>query len=1166
MRNADMATDLKSLRSIVGALLISAAPATKALADQGFSIAIDGKTIAGDERDPIVEVAVEELQREADVSLEAVDVQVKFDGLGAQPILNVSSDDLRASYQAGAPVRFRASSNYPGFVTGAEVRIIDVTRGTVVDTLPLTSSNASVDWTMPDTDRPLAYVLRVRDANGRFDETAPLPLNATSTDFPRHETVPDGPAIAAGEAEDRTAIRNIPVYGGAITVFGRQVPDGSEVLVRGESVPIDADGAFVIQRILPVGEHDVDVQVSHARGTGLDVTREVVVPASEWFGVGLADLTVGHRFGRKSLVEDSDGEFDRTYSRGRLAFYLKGKIKGRYLLTAAADTREEPLEDVLRNFDEKDPRAFLRRIDPDRYYPVYGDDSTAVEDAPTDGKFYVRLERDGSHIMWGNSKTTIEGNEYARHSRALYGAHGKYVSPATTSRGEARLEVEGYASQPETLPQRDRLRGTGGSVYFLTRRDILRGSETLAIEVRDPLTGIVTDRRVLTYGEDYEINYIQGTVILSRPLASTAREGTIVTTNPLGEDAINLVAQYEYTPALGDVDGASYGGRAQAWLHDNLRIGLTGLSEQSGEASQEVAGADVQVRLGENSFLEAEIARSDGPGFGRSDSLNGGLTINDIDTVGDNRSAVAVGARVHVDLADMGFDRGAIDAYYARREGGFSSLDYETEVTERIFGIAADVPVTVNTDLLAKYEDYEDAAGRRKREGDLQLETRVNEKLTVGVGGKYAEYRGRSAAADLNGERFDLGARVAYAPDLDTTLSLFGQVTAHRSNGIDRNDRVGVGIEHRFTEKLSLAGEVSYGTSGWGGLASVNYDQTADDRYYIGYRLNPFADPFAASTLGNREGGIVAGARHRYNEAVTMYSEIGYDRWGADPSLATTYGVEYTPDSAWKATATTKFGTVQDGFGDELDRYALSLGLGYTDEEAISWRLRGEGRFEEGSVEGFDRNTYLATAGMSSRVSPDWRFLAHVDAAISDSDQRDFLDGDFIEGSLGFAYRPVENDRWNALFKYSYLYDLPGPDQVNSLGVTAGPAQRSHILSADAIVDVNQWWTLGAKFGMRIGEVSATRDENDFSKSSAYLGVVRADWHVVKKWDLFAEARALHTKELDTTRVGYVVGLSRHVGDNLKVGVGYNFAEFSDNVADLSEDDGGVFLNVIGKF
>jgi hypothetical protein len=56
--------------------------------------------------------------------------------------------------------------------------------------------------------------------------------------------------------------------------------------------------------------------------------------------------------------------------------------------------------------------------------------------------------------------------------------------------------------------------------------------------------------------------------------------------------------------------------------------------------------------------------------------------------------------------------------------------------------------------------------------------------------------------------------------------------------------------------------------------------------------------------------------------------------------------------------------------------------------------------------------------------------------------------------------------------------------------------------------------------------------------------------------------------EAGTIDWGAFTALYRHVGDNLKVGVGYNFGSFSDDLRDLTLDDEGVFLcrrQVLGR-
>jgi hypothetical protein len=77
--------------------------------------------------------------------------------------------------------------------------------------------------------------------------------------------------------------------------------------------------------------------------------------------------------------------------------------------------------------------------------------------------------------------------------------------------------------------------------------------------------------------------------------------------------------------------------------------------------------------------------------------------------------------------------------------------------------------------------------------------------------------------------------------------------------------------------------------------------------------------------------------------------------------------------------------------------------------------------------------------------------------------------------------------------------------------------------------------------------------------------VIRGDYKFRENWELLVEGRLLHMPDLDESRSGALVTISRYVGDNLKVGLGYNFTDFSENLTDLSFDHHGVFLNLTGS-
>ena len=1140
------------------------APADAALVgDQGFSISVDGEAVAGNKS------AADE-QRKTDVDLEAVDIQIKYDGLDVKPMLNISTQDLRRSYLAGEPVQFKASSNYPAWIEKSEVLIFDREKpegSGPVAVLPV-GADGGAGWTMPDSGAAdFDYVLRVYDSKSRYDETRPRSLSRTASKSAAHKTSED--VIAAGVGEDFTASRNIPVYGGAVTIFGRNVPEGYAVSAIGRDVPVDAGSSFVTQQILPPGDHSIDVAVSGGKDEGLAFKRQINIPSSDWFYVALADLTAGMKFGNGRLVAADPSEFDRIYSKGRLAFYLKGKIKGRYLLTAAADTGEDKLQNLFRGLDSKDPRQFLRRIDPDDYYAVYGDDSTSVEDAPTRGKFYVRLERGDSHVMWGNFKTKINGAELLRNERALYGASAVYKSEDATSFGERKLEVSAYAAQPETLPQRDVFQGTGGSAYFLKRQDVVRGSETVTIEVRDKISGRVISRRQLAAGADYDIDAIQGVIILKEPLSSTAGTTAIVRDGALGDGVQNLVVQYEYTPTAGQLDGYSYGARAQGWAGEHVRLGATAMSEQTGAADQKLLGADVTLRHSDTTFLRAEIAQSQGPGFGRTTSTDGGLTFNDQPTSGNNgKSARAYLVKGQIDLADVsdGAVKGIVGAHFEKKQAGFSTLDEDIAKDQTVWGLHAQINPTERTTVSAKYEDFKDSSGKSKRDASADVEIVLNSRWKAAIGVKHVHLSTPLGLAKENGGRTDVGAQLTYSPDDDKSVYIFGQLTAARSGGLERNDRAGVGGEMKLTEKVGVSGEVSYGTTGLGGVAALTYDPTADDHYYFGYRLDPDRTVTGKPLNGRDGGAFVAGAKRKYNDVLTGFAENTYDVFGRRRSLTSTYGVTYTPDALWTAQGGVEFGTVTDAVDGDFDRKAVSASLAYHDDKKLSAKIRGEVRLENSADHLKDRQTYLTAATLGWKTSDNWRFIANLDAVISNSDQSSVLDGDYIEASLGYAYRPVQNDRFNMLLKYTFLYDLPGPQQVTVNGALLGPAQRSHIFSADASYDLNQYVTIGAKYGFRVGDVSASRLSKDFKPTSAHLAILRADLHIVHNWDALLEGRVLFSPSAATVDYGALAAVYRHFGQNVKVGAGYNFGRFSDDLRDLTYDDQGPFINVVGTF
>ncbi len=1123
-------------------LLAGAASAQSGFDATGFSITLGDEVIAG--APPPARSAAA-----ADAALRRADVQVRFDGLDRTRLLNVATGDLRTAYPAGAPVTFRTSANYPLYIDRAEIRILDRSGpgARLLAALPA-APNGTVDWTMPaGGDGSLAYVLRVYDRAGRYDETAPLPLARSAA-----PTAPAAAApVAAGEAEDRTARRGIPVRGGTITVSGTNAPAGGTVSVMGEAVPVDGAGRFVVSRIVPPGDRVVDVEVG-----GRTLRRDVTIPETDWFGVGLVDITAG--LTRGGIDGGEDG-----YVNGRLAYYLSGRTAGGWQVTSQADTGDGPIADAFSRLNDKDPRRVLDRLRADGgdLYPTYGDDSRIEDDAPSSGNVYLRLENETTRILWGDFDAGIAGPGLLNNTRDLYGLELAYRSAGVTARGEPRLAATVHAAQPETLAQRDILRGTGGSVYFLSRQDITGGSTAVTVQLADPETGYVAETRVLREGQDYRVDHLQGVLILAEPLASSASDGGLFDSAG-GDYEVRLVAQYEYTPTETAISDSAVGGRVEGWITDDLRLGLTVMREETGAGTQDMAGVDLRYVLGANSHVGVEVARTEGPGFARALSTDGGLTITSSGgAVAAEAQAVALDAVL--DFGDLGLGRpGRLGLYYDRKDAGFSTLAEDIEAGQELIGLTAEVAATDRLEFGLAAERFTRAGGEERTEAEVSLAYALTDRMTVS-GGLALLDSTVPGDPDDTGRRLDAALRLAYDIDDATTVYGFVQGTLDRDGGLSDNNRAGIGGRTVLGDRLTLSGEVSDGDGGVAAQARLSYRPGADNEIYIGYALDP-TRAGAESGLDDRGRLVISGSR-RHSDRLSTFAETVLDRPGDGDSLTTAYGVTYTPDPDWVLSGGFETGTIRGAADGDFDRVALSFGAAWSPDEDLSARIRVEYRSEDGDGTARDRETWAVTAGYANQVSDDWRLIAGLDALYSDSAEGDFRDGEYLRASVGYAYRPLDNERLNMLFRYTHLRDLPGEDQVDANGDDEGPLQRSHVVSAAVSYDLFQELTLGAKLGYRMSEV-AERGTEDFTSNTATLLALRLDWHMPHQWDVMAEGRALATRETDTLETGAVLAVYRHLGPNAKVGLGYEWGSVSDDETDIDYDSQGLFLNIVGKF
>ena len=1141
-------------------------------------ITVDGKPIDDPGR------SSSDIQRCTDVALDQARIQFHFDNLESKPRLAVAAHPVAVSMNAdGAPasaVQFRMYDNYASFLKSAEIRIFNPDQSlqdAPLATIPI-DGKGGAEW-QPAAERlaapvrELKFVLRAYDANGHFDETEPHQLWLVREPSPEEPATTLPSELLAAYGESDLLRHQIPMDGGTVRVQGGGIPAGHTVWVAGHQVPVDPQGNFVAEEILPTGAHTVEVSVLDDAGNGSVYLRDLEFKRRDLFYVGVADLTWSETRSNGPIDllqgENAPRPFDSTLD-GRLAFFVNGKLNENWHLTTSADTREGPVEDLFSNFLDKSPDSLFRRIDPDYHYPTFGDDGSVEEMAPTLGKFYLKASRGQNYGMWGNFKVDYLGNEMAQVDRGLYGANGHYASQTTTSFGERKAGADAFAAEPGTVPSFEELRGTGGSLYFLHHQDILTGSERVRIEIRDKDSHIVTGSVDLRPGIDYDIDYLQGRVLLSEPLSSTAADNLLVRTSGLSGDEAFLVVRYEYTPGFGDLNALSTGGQGHYWFGDHVRLGLTANSNEEGDVDSKLGAADLTLRKSAESWIKVQGGRSEGPVSTSLQSADGGFGFSGADPASfTDASADAYRADASIGFGDfIDGGKGRLTLYSQNRDAGYSAPGQSTLNTTEQYGGTFRMPVASRLTLAAKGDSSSEDQGLEHRAMELDVGIKLTDKWSLSTGVRNDRREDHSPVVPLTqeqGERTDAVAQLAFDPGTSWRAYGFGQDTLSADDSRQDNGRFGAGGSYRLTKRFKLDGEVSDGDLGPGARLGTSFLATERTNLYLNYLLeNDRTD----AGVPVRQGSVVTGVKQRLSDSSSVYLEERYHDVGSQSGLTHAAGVNLVEKERWSIGASAEVGTLVDSqTSAQTDRRAAGVHLGYNRDSlqltsAVEYR---QDDAEQPDTTQVERTTWLFRNSFKYQLTPDWRLVGKLNHSFSDSTLGDFYGGGYTEAVVGYAYRPVRNDRLNALAKYTYFYNVPTTGQVGAENTPSGFIQKSQIAAFDLTYDLTTSWSIGGKYAYRLGQVSLDRVDPVFFNNTAHLVVLRVDWRFLENWEGMVEGRTLYLPDVSQRLSGALTAIYRYFGKHMKAGVGYNFTKFSDDLTDLGYDHQGAFFNIIGS-
>lgn len=1010
----------------------------------------------------------------------------------------------------------------------------------------------------------LLFRLTAYDKENNFDKTNTGIINLVSketeidlSDFGEDDSKEYGEATLKSH--------NIKVATGVVRFTGSNLSMVDTVDVGENSYDVDKE-MFSEEEYYKSGEYEKPIKVKYENGEIDEYTIKFKVNKKHYVQTGIADFYIGKNrvSGNKGLLSVDDDYDGTTYDSGRLAYFGIGKLSDRMSVTAQVDTRANKISDMFKDFTDEDNDSIFERLDDDNsFYPTYGDDSYIRYAANTQGKMYLNVNYDKSNYTWGNYNTGLTGTRFSQYDRSLYGAKVDYRSNQSTKYGDDKLNVVGFVSSPNLISSHEEFLGTGGSLYFLKNGDVSEGSEKVYIKYINEDTGLTEKTVYLEEGKDYEIDEYQGRIILTKPLSdtSTSNESSIITTNLTNEYKNYLVVDYEYIPSGTDeIDSSIAGGRVKTWVHDSVGIGATYVKDTEDSTDYTMQGTDVTLKLSDNSFITTEYSKSEGTQqTSNLFSSNGGLSFREItNTVDEDEGGEAKRIYGVLNLHDVssnyfkGFGS-EIRFWYEDKDADYSYADQDDNLQWENYGaeiilkpdtkkqIKISKVSTVKKDLLgAKVKDLEETS--------VSMEYSLTEKTLVGV--EVAEIKELNDE-DKYGTGDLLGAKIEH--DFTDNISVYAkaQTTLNKDDNYESNDLYTLGGDFDITEDLNLTLEGATGDRGDTTDTQLTYDITDDYNVYVGY---------TSENGDTNEDTTTFGQSINITDKVEFFQENQFVRENNDRGNTNSFGFDYDKTDDYTMGIAFGIGEIEaENDADDVKRKSLSVYHKIDFDRSVI-----KNKFEYIEYKGTEKTTeYVTTNSISHKFSDEYRISGKFNYSISKNETLDQTLEKYLESNIGLAYRPSFTDKLNMLTRYTFLIDESDTDRNVSY-----EDEKSHIFEFENIYSYNARLDLGLKLAYKhkesIYERASGSDYN--TKTNIYLVGLRSTYRIMKDWDIFGEYHWKVDKESDDVSQGAILSVQKYLNENFRLGIGYNFSKFDDDLRKDDYDSQGWFINIVGVF
>ncbi|HEX9427153.1 MAG TPA: hypothetical protein VGA64_05145, partial [Candidatus Polarisedimenticolia bacterium] len=208
-----------------------------------------------------------------------------------------------------------------------------------------------------------------------------------------------------------------------------------------------------------------------------------------------------------------------------------------------------------------------------------------------------------------------------------------------------------------------------------------------------------------------------------------------------------------------------------------------------------------------------------------------------------------------------------------------------------------------------------------------------------------------------------------------------------------------------------------------------------------------------------------------------------------------------------------------------------------------------------------DQRQWVSSNAFEAKLTRDFTFLGRFNYGVTHDRLLGVDSTIFQEQSFGVAFRPVAYDWLQFLARYTRVRNLP-PDRP----AVVQEQKVDEVFSFQTVVDLHRRLSLTEKYAVR----NRALDQALLSdlKSQMRLWINRFNYHLSDTWDAALEYRILTLRQAaDDGSNGFLLEVNRLFMKHLRIGVGYNFTDFTDNEFSANDYSAkGYFFRIQGKY